>query len=100
MIYHAFIGGLGPMELGVIFLIILLVFGAKRIPEIAQGLGKGITEFKKAARDITDEIDVSKNQTPSQTTANNTAHNELRNQPQQPQQPQEQQPAEADRTES
>jgi len=54
----AFLGGLGPTELVVIFLIVLLVFGAKRIPEIAQGLGKGITEFKKAARDITDEFDV------------------------------------------
>ena len=41
----------------VIFLIVLLVFGAKRIPEIAKGLGKGITEFKKAAREITDELD-------------------------------------------
>jgi len=55
----AFIGGLGPTELIVIFLIVLLVFGAKRIPEIAQGLGKGIMEFKKAAREITDEFDSS-----------------------------------------
>ena len=49
--------GLGPMELIIVFLVILLIFGAKRIPEIAQGLGKGITEFKKAARDVTDEIE-------------------------------------------
>ena len=61
----AFIGGLGPMELAVIFLIILLVFGAKRIPEIAKGLGKGITEFKKAAREITDELDTKENTPPS-----------------------------------
>ena len=52
--------GLGPSELLIIFLIVLLVFGAKRIPEIAQGLGKGITEFKRAAREVTDEFDVSK----------------------------------------
>lgn len=65
--------GLGPMELVIVFLIILLVFGAKRIPEIAQGLGKGITEFKKAARDVTSEFDVSEN--------NNTqTRNELRGQ--------------------
>jgi sec-independent protein translocase protein TatA len=51
--------GLGPMELVLIFLVILLVFGAKRIPEIAHGIGKGITEFKKAARDVTDEFDTS-----------------------------------------
>ncbi|MHB9030780.1 MAG: Sec-independent protein translocase subunit TatA/TatB [Candidatus Latescibacterota bacterium] len=67
--------GLGPMELVLVFLVILLVFGAKRIPEIAQGIGKGITEFKKAARDVTDEIETSVNTTPS-----NTAKNELRGQ--------------------
>ena len=69
--------GLGPMELIIIFLVILLIFGAKRIPEIAQGLGRGITEFKKAARDVTSEIDTSSNTTPS--TPNST--NELNKQP-------------------
>jgi len=49
--------GVGPTELILIFIVILLLFGAKRIPEIAQGLGKGISEFKKAAREATDEID-------------------------------------------
>ncbi len=53
--------GLGPTELIIVFLVILLIFGAKRIPEIAQGLGKGITEFKKAARDVTAEIDSAAN---------------------------------------
>ena len=53
--------GLGPMELIIVFLVVLLIFGAKRIPEIAQGLGRGITEFKKAARDVTDEIDTAAN---------------------------------------
>jgi len=47
--------GLGPTELIIIFVILLLVFGAKRIPEIARGIGKGIVEFKKAASDIGDE---------------------------------------------
>jgi sec-independent protein translocase protein TatA len=47
---------IGPMELLVIFLVILLLFGAKRIPEIARGLGKGIREFKGATREIADEI--------------------------------------------
>ncbi len=60
--------GLGPTELIIVFLIILLVFGAKRIPEIAQGLGKGIMEFRKAARDITKEFDV--NNSPTQFTKN------------------------------
>ncbi len=68
--------GLGPMELVLVFLVILLVFGAKRIPEIAQGLGKGITEFKRAARDVTDEIESSVNER----SANSAAKNELRGQ--------------------
>jgi sec-independent protein translocase protein TatA len=58
--------GLGPMELIIIFLVILLLFGAKRIPEIAQGIGKGINEFKRAARDVTDEIDTSVKAEPPQ----------------------------------
>ncbi len=46
----------GGMELIIIFLVILLVFGAKRIPEIASGLGKGIREFKDATSDIKREM--------------------------------------------
>ena len=38
--------GLNPWELGLIFLAILLLFGAKRVPEIGRALGKGIREFK------------------------------------------------------
>jgi len=67
--------GLGPSELVIIFLIILLVFGAKRIPEIAQGIGKGINEFKKAAREVTDEFDPSKT-----TNSSPRVRNELRGQ--------------------
>ncbi len=48
--------GMGPWELLLVFLAILLLFGAKRLPEIAQGLGKGIREFKKSMKDTTDEI--------------------------------------------
>ena len=51
-------GTLGPMELVLIFLAILLIFGAKRIPEIARGMGKGIREFKAATKDITNEFNV------------------------------------------
>ncbi len=43
----------GPLEIIIIFLVILLIFGAKRIPEIARGLGKGIREFKSATSEIT-----------------------------------------------
>ena len=48
----------GPFEIIIIFLVILLIFGAKRIPEIARGLGKGIREFKSATSEITKELTV------------------------------------------
>jgi len=48
--------GMGPWELALIFLVILLLFGAKRLPDIAHGMGKGIREFKKAVKDTQDEI--------------------------------------------
>ncbi len=51
--------GIGMQELLLIFLIVLLLFGAKRLPELARGLGKGISEFKKAANDLKSELDVS-----------------------------------------
>lgn len=49
--------GLGGGELVVVVVAILILFGAKRIPEFAKGLGKGIHEFKKASREVTDEIE-------------------------------------------
>ena len=48
---------LGPTEIIIIALFILVFFGAKRIPELAKGLGQGIQEFRKASRDIRKEID-------------------------------------------
>jgi sec-independent protein translocase protein TatA len=41
----------GPFELLVIFLVVLLLFGGKKLPEIGKALGQGIREFKKAMRD-------------------------------------------------
>jgi len=49
-------GNLGTGEIILILLIILIFFGAKKIPELAQGLGKGLREFRKAARDIQEDI--------------------------------------------
>ncbi len=49
-------GNLGATEIIFILVIVLLVFGAKRLPEIGQSLGKGIREFKKSMSDITGEI--------------------------------------------
>ena len=45
-------------EVLVIFLVILLLFGAKRIPEMAKGLGKGIREFRSAVKDVREEVDI------------------------------------------
>jgi sec-independent protein translocase protein TatA len=52
--------GIGTTELLVILFIILLVFGSKKLPELAQGLGKGIREFKKATNEIQEELDLDK----------------------------------------
>lgn len=49
-------GSLGTGEIILILLVVLILFGSKKIPELAQGLGKGIREFKKAMRDVEDEI--------------------------------------------
>jgi len=48
--------GLGGAELGFIFLAILLIFGPSQIPKMARGLGQAMREFKKAQREINDEI--------------------------------------------
>ena len=50
-------GNIGGPELFLILLIIFLFFGAKKLPELARGLGQGIKEFRKAAREAQDEIE-------------------------------------------
>lgn len=50
------IGGLGMGEIILIFLVVLLLFGAKRLPEIGSALGKGIREFKGSVREIEGEL--------------------------------------------
>ncbi|HET54846.1 MAG TPA: twin-arginine translocase TatA/TatE family subunit [Ignavibacteria bacterium] len=52
-------GSLGATEILIIVLAILILFGAKKIPELAQGIGKGMKEFKKAVRDVEDDIKTS-----------------------------------------
>ena len=49
-------GSIGMPELVIIFTIVLLIFGGKKLPELARGLGKGIREFKKATTEVQDEI--------------------------------------------
>lgn len=50
-------GNIGPTEMIFLMIILLLVFGAKRLPELGSGLGKGIREFKKSMREINSEIE-------------------------------------------
>jgi sec-independent protein translocase protein TatA len=50
----------GGFEMVIIVLVILLLFGAKRIPELARGVGQGIKEFRRASDDIKKEIDKGK----------------------------------------
>ena len=74
---------LGVTELIVIMVILLLVFGAKRLPEIASSMGKSIREFKKSIREVKDSIDETPDEgTPPsrQIDAQNTAGEQQRHQ--------------------
>lgn len=55
-----FIGGLGPWELGIILTIVLIVFGAGKLPQVFEAFGKGVKSFRDAQRD--DAIDVDSRQ--------------------------------------
>jgi sec-independent protein translocase protein TatA len=65
-------GNLGGGEILLILLFILIFFGAKKIPDLAQGLGKGIREFRKAARDIQDDVEKEIKQVDKPTDEKNT----------------------------
>jgi sec-independent protein translocase protein TatA len=62
-ILAAFLGG---MEIVLIFAVVLLLFGAKKLPELAKGLGTGIREFKKATKGVTDEMQNAAEEKPAQ----------------------------------
>jgi sec-independent protein translocase protein TatA len=55
---------IGPGELVLIFAVILLLFGAKRVPEVARSLGRSITEFKKAMNSTVSDIEDAVNMEP------------------------------------
>jgi sec-independent protein translocase protein TatA len=57
--------GLGGPEIALIIFALLLLFGAKKIPELAKGLGKGIREFKDATKDVKSEIEKSMDDRPN-----------------------------------
>ncbi len=47
---------LGPWEIGLILLVIIVLFGGKKLPELARSLGLGLKEFKKVTREISDDV--------------------------------------------
>lgn len=55
---------LGGWEIILILAVVLILFGAKKLPELAKGLGTGIKEFKKATREVTDELSSAMDTTP------------------------------------
>ena len=62
---NAMLAGIfGGWEIVLILAVVLLLFGAKKLPELAKGLGTGIKEFKKATREVTDEIQNAGNDAP------------------------------------
>lgn len=58
----------GGWQIVLIVLLVVILFGGKKIPELARGLGLGIKEFKKAAREVTDEVQKAAEETPAQQT--------------------------------
>jgi len=52
----AFIGSVGWNELVIVLVIVLVIFGPRRLPELAEALGKSIRKFKQASRDVEEEV--------------------------------------------
>ncbi len=63
-------GGIGFQELLLIFIIVMLLFGAKKLPEFARGLGQALKEFRRAAREIEEPITETKEEIDSTNTEN------------------------------
>src|SRR5262245_58577278 len=60
----AMLAMLNGWEIVLILAVVLGLFGAKKLPELAKGLGSGIKEFKKATRDVTDELNAAVSEEP------------------------------------
>jgi sec-independent protein translocase protein TatA len=54
-LYFGFLPGVGPGELALIFIVVLLIFGPKKLPEVGKALGETIQQFKKASKSINQE---------------------------------------------
>ncbi len=62
-----FAPNLGALEIFVIVFVILLLFGAKKLPELARGMGKAMREFKKATKDVEEDIRSAMEEEPAET---------------------------------
>ncbi|MEX2426270.1 MAG: twin-arginine translocase TatA/TatE family subunit [Thermomicrobiaceae bacterium] len=82
---------LGPWELAIILVIVIIIFGAGKLPEIGGALGRGIREFKDSARDE-DEDEQAQEQQQPQYGQQQYGQQQYAQQPQAPTPPQEQQP--------
>lgn len=65
------LGVIGGSEIIVILLLVLVLFGGKKIPELMKGLGKGVKEYKKAMSGVEDEVNNVTEETPKQETQAN-----------------------------
>jgi sec-independent protein translocase protein TatA len=50
------LGVIGPWEIVIIFLVVLLLFGGKKVPELMKGLGKGVKSFREGVNEVEDEL--------------------------------------------
>ncbi|NIV71404.1 MAG: twin-arginine translocase TatA/TatE family subunit [Calditrichae bacterium] len=78
---------MGPAELIIVFLIVILLFGAKRLPDLARSLGRSIKEFKHATQGLKDEFDMDKiEESPKSRSSQQQSNNEVHTKQEQSQQ--------------
>lgn len=82
-----FAGIFGGWEIILILAVVLILFGAKKLPELAKGLGTGIKEFKKATREVQDEISNATEEPPQKRVAPPAAPTQAQNPPPPPNPP-------------
>jgi len=63
-----FLGNLGTGEIIIIAIVVLLLFGGKKIPELMKGIGKGVRNFKDGVKGIEDDIDIDNTKDQNKTT--------------------------------
>ena len=59
---------LGPTEIFVILVLLLLLFGAKRLPELGRSIGQGMREFRKSVREVSEDLEDTDSDHPTKTT--------------------------------